>query len=326
MRLRTDESLISKRAKSFLAIAIMTLATTFAGASWLAPFAFAAEPLASSTFAKAKLATFILDNKVSYCTVEAITPDGYALTALHCLRDCLVQSGQAETASNAYIGLQDLLVVKNPQSPGAVCDQAIAALGTRNVSVIATGTGLSSYDSSLMFTFNGLANELKSIGLESRATDFALIKIPVTKPVACVPLSAQKLSHAQSITAIGYPMPLDPKTAPSLTLAQGSVYGSAAESRYYQARDSAREKAWADRLYSADGVIYSNANTALGFSGGPIVAADGSLVGVISGFTSVQLANSSELHELVGTSVAQILEKLPQPLAASLLQKSAGCK
>ena len=301
---------------------------TFTAMILMGATALATPSLDPATLAKAQRATLVLDDVAgqSYCTVFPITPDGYALTALHCVRDCLVENAKAETGSNSFVGLNDLLVVGTPGAVNATCDLQVASLKIKNVTVVATGPGLSIFDENFLLTYTGLFDELRAQGLESRANDFALIKLPVTQPVACLPIHAQGSSPGQNIAALGYPLPADPKQPAPFSQAPGSVYNSSKDSRYYAGQASAAQRTLVERVYSSDGVIYSNANTTFGYSGGPIVALDGSAIGVVSGFTTTELTNTTELHELVGTSMARVLAKLPANISSALIQKSVACK
>jgi hypothetical protein len=78
--------------------------------------------------------------------------------------------------------------------------------------------------------------------------------------------------------------------------------------------------------YGGTGVLYSDAENDFGQSGGPVIAQDGSVIGVTSGFTHANGPNQSDIHELVATSVLTLLQALPADLSAALRQKNASCR
>lgn len=302
----------------FLALAIVAFAC-----SSLAQQALPAG-LSPAVSAKLTQTALVLDEPDSYCTVSPMTPDGYMLTALHCVRTCLTEANAADSSSNPFIGLPDLFVSTHSRTGGISCPTlAIPALGVKGVTVVATGTALAQFDSHFMFDFPALYAELKAHGFSTRANDFAILKIAAPHALTCLPLATAPVAMGTSIWAVGFPLPDDEKVKPTLQASPGRVYSSAQESRMYAAAPDDRERQFLNAVYSDAGVVYSSATTQPGQSGGPVITADGTVVAVISGYTNF---GNPEVHELVATSVDAVLRGLPPALAADLAKKSASCR
>ena len=284
--------------------------------------------LSTALQAKATATTFILDQADSYCTVSPISNDGYMLTALHCVRSCLEAAKLSEAANNPFIGLQELFVSTHSKAVNTFCkDISIPALGIKGVTVVETGSALAQFDAHFVSGFPQLYQELKSRGFDRRANDYAILKVNPGRALACWPLAATAAPAATAVWALGYPLPEDiTKQKPTLQASAGRIYGSALESRAYAAAPTPEDQAYLTAVYSEDGVLYSSASNQFGQSGGPVISADGSVVGVVSGFTNVTLKDNSEIHELVASSSASILKTMTPALAATLLQKSAACR
>jgi hypothetical protein len=256
----------------------------------------------------------------SYCTAFAITPDGKMMTALHCLRNCLVTRGLAEQASNIALGLNDLMVVQNQTPVNLICTNlSIPTLGVAQVQVLATGSALSIFDAKFLNQFSGLYAELKANGWASKSNDYAVIQVAAN--TSCLRLSAQAAAAGDSLTAIGYPLPAQNNATPVLTKTPGRVYGSADESAYYRAQKTQDERTLVKAVYGEPGVIYSSAATQLGQSGGPVLGRDNKVVGIVSGFTT-----TGNTRELTASSMAKVLANIPQGLARQIQATNARCE
>ncbi len=312
--------------KAFLAFAATLLATSIAIAqAW--PIHSPSSGLSAALVAKAEQTTFVLDKAESYCTVSPISKDGYLLTALHCVRSCLEQNSLGESASNPYLGLNDLFVSTRRQNTNVLCKGiAIPQLGVSAVTVVETGVALASFDATLMSAFPNLFNELRLQGFDLRSNDYAILKIQTTKDLACWPLAALPPAPGQAVWALGYPLPDDNKQKPVLSASPGRVYASALESRAYQMATSPAEQAFVVSQYSNPGIIFSNSQNQQGQSGGPVITADGSVVGVVSGYAATDSGPHTQVHELVAPNTATVLKSMSPALAALLLQKSAACR
>ncbi len=279
--------------------------------------------LAPQVQQKLTTTALVLDEPDSYCTVTPITNDGYMLTALHCLRTCLSEIGAGESASSPSIGLFDIFVSKISRSGGIACPNlSVPALGIKGVTVVATGSALTQYDSNFMFNYTTYYNELKTAGFATLRNDFAILKVSPRAPLKCLPLAPNGAAAGATVYAVGYPLPDNEKVKPTLQVSGGRVYAGAQDSKMFAAANE-KERTYLSALYSEPGVLYSSAFTQFGQSGGPVITADGSIVGVVSGYTAT---GKPEVHELVAVSSTSFLSALPAPLAQELVRKSASCR
>lgn len=313
-----------KSALAFFAT-LLTASIAIAQAQTL-PVPLAASGLSATLQAKVQQTTFILDQADSYCSVSPITKDGYLLTALHCVRSCLEQNGLSEAGSNAYLGLHEIFVSTRSKNTNVVCSGlSIPALGIKGVTVVETGSALSTFDATFMSAFPNLFNELHAQGFDLRAQDYAILKIQTARDLVCWPLATQAPAAAQPVWALGYPLPDDEKTKPVLSSSGGTIYASALESLAYRSATTSQQQAFVVSQYSNSGIVFSNAQNQPGQSGGPVITADGSVVGVVSGYAETPVASGS-VHELVAPNTAFILKSLSPALAQTLVQKSAACR
>lgn len=270
--------------------------------------------LSAAIQAKATQTVFILDQPTEYCTVSPLSNDGYMLTALHCVRDCLDAAGLSQSGTQPFIGLQELYVSK--RAPNTLCrDISIPALGIKGVTVVETGSSLAQFDARFVNAFPALFNELRTHGMASRANDFAILKVAPPKPLACLKLKATAAPAGSAVWALGYPL----SKTPVLSASAGQVYASAQDSVAYKAATTPADQVYMTSVYSDPAVLYSNASNQFGQSGGPVITADGSIVGVVSGFTVTAAKDGTETHELVAASSASILKSVSPALAAHLV-------
>lgn len=264
---------------------------------------------------------------MSYCTAFPVSPDGYVLTALHCVRSCLVEHGAVEEASNEYLGIKDLVVVKNPGQTGVTCENfTIPGLGVqRNVKVLATGSSLLLYDSGFLADSFGLFRQLADRGRDRKANDYALLKIETSKSLDCLRLSPKRPVGGQEVWSVGFPVSSVKGAPPVLSASRGQRFSHVEDSVTYQSQPTDADRAWIRRQFGAPGLIFASAMNNFGQSGGPIVDAHGDVVGITSGFSVPVGKNLNNIHELTGPNTASVLVGLPRELARDLLRKNAAC-
>jgi hypothetical protein len=263
----------------------------------------------------------------SYCTVFPVTSDGYMLTALHCVRACLVELGKVDEAGNGYLGLKDLVVVHNPENTNAVCAKfQIPALSiTGNIKVVATGSALTLYSRQLFHDNSGFMQQLRDRGWDRRSNDFALLKIEVNAPLSCLRMNPGRLIGGQEAWSVGYPIKAKPSDEPELSASRGRLFSRPEDSQTYQGQPTHEDREWIRAQLGAANLIFSNAANTFGQSGGPIVDANGAVIGITSGFASPPESKENAVHELVGTNIANVLRSFPRELSNELIKGNSSC-
>ncbi len=268
------------------------------------------------------------DVPTSYCTAFPVTPDGYLLKALHCVRACLVELGKVDEAGNDYLGLKDLAVIHNPDKTDAVCEKfQVPALGvTGNIKVVATGSALTLYSRELLHDNSGLMQQLRDRGWDRKSNDFALLKIESQAPISCLRMNTQRLMGGQEVWSVGYPMKAKPTDEPELSASRGRLFSRPEDSQTYQGQPTQEDREWVRAQFGAANLIFSSAANTFGQSGGPIVDASGAVIGITSGFASPPKGKGNAVHELVGTNIVNVLRSLPRELSATLLKGNDSCQ
>jgi len=225
--------------------------------------------------------------------------------------------------------LYDLFTSTRSKTMGArgiACPNlSIPALGVKSVTIVETGAALASFDAGFMAAYPDLFHELQVAGFDLRANDYAILKIQTAHDLPCWPLADHAPVSGSQVWALGYPLPGDQTQNPVLSASPGRVYASALESLAYRSAASADEQTFIVSQFSNAGIVFSNAQNEPGQSGGPVIASDGTLVGVVSGYAPTA-TGQTVTHELVAPNTNFILRSLTPALATALLQKSAACR
>lgn len=260
----------------------------------------------------------------SFCSASAVTADGYLLTALHCVRSCLLEAGAAEEAANVYLGLDDLFVVKNPTDVNVVCtSHSIPALGAKSVRVVATGQALTLYSANFMSDNSGLFNELKGKGWTAKSQDFAILKIDAPPGLRCLRVSDAALNAGETLFSVGYPVA--PEGQPVvLKASEGVRYARGSDSVAFKSHKTKLDRTWVTEQFESADLLFSNASNTYGQSGGPVVDTQGRIRGVTSGFATP--LGSDDVHELVAPTWSAIQRGLGEELAHKIEIGNTHCE
>ncbi len=210
----------------------------------------------------------------NHCSATFIDNQGTALTALHCLRNCLLTNQNWNSAREGFPPV-DITLIPD-QVPKSIFCPEISVSGHpewNNPQVLHTGWGLISYTDRFVNTFPQLLAELKGKGYSAKDGDFAILKFK-TIGNSCLKLAKQK---STDLWLVGFPMIKD--LAPTThKISSGKAYASAKEAQFYVKNAGPAF----DALYDRPGVILSSAPNQFGFSGSPSLDAHGKILALNS--------------------------------------------
>jgi len=227
------------------------------------------------------------------CTGVFIGPNGEALTALHCVENCLLRAGA--TASEAVSFLTENKI-KLPDQSFVTCPARVSANGAEVATSLQIrhvfGPGFLSPRDSLpkfLAQFPQKYAELLSEGFEGRG-DLALIQVGVKS--GCAPIGAVDLQAPQAVPvfnlshALVYRVIDDHSFEPDLFMTMGeTMLYTDGEASASPANFAAETLSAADLAYikanSGPGTFLSSVDSTGGASGSPIFSLDGKVIGVL---------------------------------------------
>ncbi len=242
----------------------------------------------------------LLEDGKLLCASSILTADGYLLTALHCLRDCLIENNQMEQAKNKDVGVMDIAVVRKNNPLNIFCSHITAPqISDEPIQVVATGNHLTILSPTILDHYPVYYNELKQKDWITRSSDFAILKVRPKTSLRCLKLSTGAVS-AKDIVAVGFPVSAATVEHPiQLRGSAGEIYGTVEESVNYREQSTASAQLLKKILYQDPRTLFSSASVNPGQSGGPIVNLQGEIVGVVSGYEN----SKGGVHELSGSFV-----------------------
>lgn len=214
----------------------------------------------------------------NHCTATFIDNQGTALTALHCLRTCLMVN-QNWNASNRGLSPVDLTLIplQAPQNMSCADISVAGRPDLNNPQVLFTGWGLVSYTDSFVNRYPELLAQLKAKGWSAKDADFAILKFKNAN-TTCLKVSKEKLGPSTSdLWLTGFPM-IDNLPPATIKVSAGKVYPSVTDSAFYKKRNGPSFV----ELYEHPGVLISSAPNQFGFSGSPSLNKEGEIIAVNS--------------------------------------------
>lgn len=233
----------------------------------------------------------------NHCSATFLDNQGTALTALHCLRTCLMVA-QNWNASNRGLSPVDLTLIPL-QSPQAMSCPDISVSGRPELvdpQVIFVGWGLVSYTDRFVNTFPELLTQLKSKGWAAKDGDFAILKFKNAK-TTCLKISKEKPAD---LWLAGFPM-IDNLPPATVKLSAGKAFSSPRDSAFYKKNQGPSFS----ELYEKPGVIISSAPNQFGFSGSASLNQNGEIVAVNS---SMIMSDHKEQDKTVEVRETQSIE------------------
>lgn len=237
----------------------------------------------------------------SYCSATVLSPDGYVLTALHCVERCLLEHRLLERFSNRYIETLSFRTLRQP-APDTVCKGFSVPDADRDrVELVHIGPGVVNFVD--YHPIHRIASSEFSRLTQLRG-DFAILKassqkteISASLPCAQIDAAPQSTLPGSALFALGFPLPkrstklltgrapaTGGKTPHPLQLLEGRVTQSLGENPVI--RDSHFSQSVFRRVeefHRGPGVRLAHLDIYPGMSGGPVVSDAGKLVGTVSG-------------------------------------------
>lgn len=225
-----------------------------------------------------------------HCSAVSVSRDGYVLTNLHCLKNCLEDAGKGlvEITSEHH----SIQKVRKQNPKGLVC--ANLAWEDRdgdahvNGRVVWLGRGSQTFSDEAVESIPDAAFR----DVVAHHEDFAVLKFDLQRPAACVPSSASPPRAGGTVWNIGYPnftMRYDGYDSSGYKkhVSFGPVTASVREDSYLSALIKT-EAQWRrlEAAYGQPHVLLSGVDSMHGSSGSMIVDEEGELVAIHYSATS----------------------------------------
>lgn len=221
-----------------------------------------------------------LETEFARCSGAMISPDGYVLTAAHCIWDCLVEQKKARRyrTESAYT------VVSASPTPGISCPIRLRDYGATTARVELLGRA------QVLVNFELLAkNRDEDDAVMTMAAfdeDFAVLKFQLPRAAACVPLAPARPNPGERVWALGYPSTTVGGRGKFEALSGDEYisYGRVFERLSDLALDSSEKIRGAERFFAANhnAYLFTSADIYTGSSGGMLANPAGELVGTVS--------------------------------------------
>lgn len=215
----------------------------------------------------------------SNCSASHISPDGYLLTAFH----CVIGGLQLESKYGKKLADQ-AEVVSVPQE--AVIGKEYVGWDNFKATVIAAGQGFGQFDERLVDTYDPSVLETIQTVI---GTDWAVLKVDNVKDHACLVTATESPKEGEYSWTIGYPGATQRKVGEKTNnykklVSYGKVSHSAEESGYYKTLTPLNRKIsldfW-DLLIKRGEFLITDSDSQGGNSGSPIINQKSKLIGVL---------------------------------------------
>lgn len=228
-----------------------------------------------------------------HCSATSVSPDGYILTNLHCVTECLKENGFAPKDLEEITGDNYTILKTRIQAPkGLTCANLSwdDADGNphMNGKIVWLGRGNNTFSDENVDKIP--ADIFKDIIAHS--DDFAVMKFELDKQVACVPVAAAAPQTGETAWNIGYPnftMRYDgfDSTGYKKHISFGAVTGDIRSDSYLTTIITTEEQ-WKreEAAYDANSVLRSITDSMHGNSGSMTINKDGELLAIHYSATS----------------------------------------
>jgi hypothetical protein len=217
------------------------------------------------------------------CNGTVLSPDGYVITALHCVEGCgSVAFGKYQVfeAPTPYEYWEAF--TRTPQ--GVTCLRDVFALGLADPKLVFIGRGEVTFDETHIsgVPADGLAK------MAELSSDYAILKFETDRSLPCIPAAEEPLQAGDEVWGIGQPYAV---TRPNGFSSDGSRkyvrFGGATDdlslnSSFQKHGVPPGEIAGANEFFTGVGNFFADLDVIPGDSGSTLINARGELVGVLT--------------------------------------------
>lgn len=319
------------------------------------------EPLAQTQLSpalkqasQATVKIWSLTERQSYgsCSAVMLSEDGYVLTAGQCVMDLMTISSlsTAEGASlatrsgSAALGYSQNVVdhealatkrleLKKEKKPLVLDDVWMPEYAVYSAELVAVGKGYFKPNDLMASRFTPETIE------DARANqeNYAILKFDLEKKAACLPVPATTLSLSvgMDLQQLGYPGEVTRdgglgSNGKSQYRSQGKLISGLAGNAYYSEKGLSPEDIQTlEAIYLAPGVFVTSSDSYAGSLGGPILDAQGQLVGIAlpPAVADVrELRDRAYMGSSLGLSLAAIRASVEAQIGAERARKVFSCR
>lgn len=259
----------------------------------------------------------------SNCSASYISPDGYLLTAFHCVISALNldSSYQQELADGAEVYIV-------PQE--AVIGKKYTSFFGFSATVVEAGDGFGQFDERKVHTYD--PSVIKNIQ-DVIGTDWAILKVDGISKNACLRAAGQTPAEEEYSWAIGYPGSTKRGTGETTDnfkklVSYGKIAYSAENSGYYKTLDKPNRGISLDfwkTLVDRGEYIITDSDVQGGNSGSPVINDESQLIGLLVQGLVPDQSISYENYNTYTAGVIQ-LDFIRRSLGEKKFQKYFTCK
>lgn len=276
----------------------------------------------------------VLDGAGDHCSAVVVSGDGYVLTNLHCVKQCLEEAGFLEKSAEQFSGANySILHIRDQRPADLVCPSLYWQDRDGNPHLNGRIEWLGRGNNTFLDPEVETISEPVFKKILENNDDFALLKFDLPEPAACVPLARGAAAPGDRVWNIGYPgftMRYDgfDSTGYKKHISLGTVTGDVRSDSYLSGVIRTEEQ-WRreEAAYGAPAVLLSTTDSMHGSSGSMTINAAGELVALHYSATSPSaLRMTDDLGaNALSLRAAAIAAELEAGLGAEITAKIFSC-
>lgn len=266
------------------------------------------------------------------CSGSLLSPDGYVLTAFHCVEKCLQGTWDAPNDGAETVQTERFKLVRSrKRRPDYLCPRGeplgIIHDNANQPRVVWTGRGYETFKDSEL---KGLPEEVVE-NLRELVDDYAILKYELRTPAPCLRLAQAPPKPGETLWALGYPAWTDRpdghnSAGPHRQHASfGPVRASLREDPYLQGLLTSEEE-WRkeERVFGDGNAVLAGIDVHYGNSGGPLLDSRGEVAAVL--YSSVHGSGSVDYKSsALGIPAWRILRDVREGLGEEAASRVFDC-